>query len=340
MVAQIDRSMLRKRPGKILARIYSWALVEGRPLTTKGRWINPVVFGSFVLATKLPAKKEAYEPIYIIGTGRSGTTILGKLFAMHKDAAFLNEPKAVWHYAHGAEDIAGNYMQGAATIRLPQSDASPKLAKKIAQIYSMVLRLGAAKRVVDKYPELLFRLPFVRSLFPKAVFIALQRDGVHTCSSIDRWSKLEGRESAEGEEDWWGLDSRKWHLMIDQLVPEHPDLFEIHAKLRSVTDDRDRAAVEWILSSRELRKVDGADDVIVVKYEDLCADPEATLHMVLKRVALEDDEKFFEYARHILEEANTHGRLALMPELVKPFQAELAASGYHSSVGSVSARDT
>jgi hypothetical protein len=264
--------------------------------------------------------------------------VLGKLFTLHKDVVFLNEPKAVWHHACRDEDIAGNYTQAPARIRLDESDATPTKSRLISKIYSMAMRASFATRVVDKYPELLFRMPFVRALFPKATFIALQRDGVHTCSSISRWSKLENREGDDGEENWWGLDSRKWNLMVEQLVPEHDDLRKIQDKLRYVTDDRDRAAVEWILSSRELRKLQGSDDVVVVKYEDLCDDPVKALERVLEKVSLPDDEKFFRYAQRVLEVANTHGQLELMEELVEPFKVELVASGYHGSEAAVTVR--
>lgn len=338
MVAQIDRKMIKLRPGKVFGRLVSWALVEGRPLTTSGRWINNLVFAGYGLAKHLPAREGAKKPIFIIGTGRSGTTVLGRLFSVHRQVVFLNEPKAIWHYVQGDEDIAGNYTTHPARIRLDESDAKPEQAQTISRIYSTAMRAGFAERVVDKYPELLFRLPFVRALFPQARYIALQRDGVHTCSSISRWSKAESRESEIGNEDWWGLDSRKWHLLVDQLVPEHDDLASLQGKLRSATDDRDRAAVEWILSSRELRKVEQSDDIIVVKYEELCEDPAGILGAVLEHLSLEQDEKFIGYAGDILEVANTHGQLDLMPELVAPFKDELIASGYGDSAAAVRAR--
>ena len=83
MVAQIDRLYIRTSPRKALVRILSYALFEGRPLTTKGQWINPLVLTLFSIQKRLPQLKQVRKPIFIVCTGRSGTTILCTLLSMH-----------------------------------------------------------------------------------------------------------------------------------------------------------------------------------------------------------------------------------------------------------------
>lgn len=219
MVAQIDKSMMRIRPAKAWGRLTSWALVEGRPLTTKGQWINPLVFSLYRLSQHLPLHRGSGEPIFILGTGRSGTTILGKLLAMHKDAVFLNEPKAAWNFVHDEEDLAGSYSRGAARVRIGAGEASPQIARQLQHIYSLALRLSLSRRVVDKYPELIYRLPFVTALFPRSKSVAITRDGVDTCASVTLWSQREGEDAGAERHDWWGRDDRKWRLLVEQLVP-------------------------------------------------------------------------------------------------------------------------
>ncbi len=340
MVAQIDKAMFEKRPLKIPGRLMAWALIEGRPLTTKGQWINGLVFAGYRLAQTLPKRKGADAPIYIVGTGRSGTTVLGTLFAMHKQTVFLNEPKAIWHYAHGAEDIIGSYTTGASTIRLDPANATTTQASKIAKVYSNALRAGFAERVVDKYPELVFRVPFVKALFPKARFVAILRDGVDTCSSVSGWSKRKGETIGEETHDWWGRDGRKWLMIVDELVPEHKDLTPLQDKLRSATDHRDRAAVEWIISMREARAVAEAHpEVLAITFEDLCAKPEETLQRLTNHCDLSSDETFTDYAKTILRAPEAYKPLELMPELVEPFCDELQKMGYDASVERVKSRD-
>ena len=44
MIAQLNSHYIKTRPTKALTRLVSYAFFEGRPATTKGRWINPLVF--------------------------------------------------------------------------------------------------------------------------------------------------------------------------------------------------------------------------------------------------------------------------------------------------------
>ncbi|MGD1917863.1 MAG: sulfotransferase, partial [Pleurocapsa sp.] len=88
MVAQIDNLYIKTSLSKTLSRLLSYGLFEGRPLTTKGQWINPLIFKLFAIAKKLPQLKKVRKPIFVIGTGRSGTTILGVVLSMHKQIGF------------------------------------------------------------------------------------------------------------------------------------------------------------------------------------------------------------------------------------------------------------
>ncbi len=340
MFAQIDQEMIAKRKGKLPGRVVSWALIEGRPLTTKGQWINPLVFALYRAAQMFPRRKGSDAPIIVIGTGRSGTTVLGKLFAMHGETVFLNEPKAAWHFIHGEEDIAGSYSTGDARVRLDAGDAEPRMAKRLSRIYSWAMRWGMARRVVDKYPELVFRIPFVKALFPKARFVAIMRNGVDTCSSVTSWSRRNTDFEGDQVHDWWGRDSRKWHLLVEQIVPEHPDLAPLKDQLETTTDHRDRAAVEWIVSMREVASAGRLypDDVLAITYETLCTETDAELDRILRHAGLGRDPVFLEYARSILSKTEEYPPLELLPQLVEPFRNTLAEMGYGDSVERVIAR--
>ena len=73
MIAQINPLYIKTRPTKVITRLLSYAFFEGRPVTTKGRWINPLVFS---ILKKVAANDNKYKPvkkpIFILGTGRSG----------------------------------------------------------------------------------------------------------------------------------------------------------------------------------------------------------------------------------------------------------------------------
>lgn len=340
MAAQIDSKMIYHFPFKVLGRLIAWALLEGRPLTTKGQWINALVFALYKLSQLLPQKNRSDNPIYIVGTGRSGTTVLGTLLGMHKQLMFLNEPKAAWHFAHGQEDLIGSYSNQTASIRLKSGRLDDnEVCKRLTRIYSLALRLGLSERIVDKYPELVFRISYVESLFPNAQFIVILRDGVDTCSSVTHWSKNKSETKGEEIHDWWGRNDRKWKLLVDQVIPEHSDLLPLQNKLYNVKDHRDRAAVEWIVSMREACKIQREHkSVLAIKYEELCNNTSFELNRVLEHCHLDKDPKFSAYANSVLDKIGAYKPLELMPELVESFCEVLKMTGYEKSCTRVKSR--
>ncbi len=209
MVAQIDATFVRARPWKVWPRLLAYVLFEGRPLTTRGRWINPLVFAGYRLWSALPLHHRELRPIFILGVGRSGTTILGTILALHRDVGYLNEPKALWQAALGDDDLIGSYSERPGRYRMTRADAGENVVRRLHRYYRAFLWLSRSRRIVDKYPELLFRNAMIDAAFPGARKILLLRDGADTCQSIKAWSEGLSR----GDIDWWGRDRRKWHLV-------------------------------------------------------------------------------------------------------------------------------
>ena len=330
MVAQIDKTYLRRRPGRLWPRLLAYTFFEGRPLTTRGRWVNPLVFGLFRLWRALPQLRGVVAPIFILSTGRSGTTILGLQLSMHRDVGFLNEPKAVWGSLHKGEDLIGSYHQTPARYRMGVEDVTDGLRQGLQRIYGAYLRLSGTKRVADKYPELIFRMPFVLSLFPDAKCLFLARNGWDTCASVAHWSKNLGVQERGEVHDWWGLNSRKWHLLVEQLVPEHPDLAPHAEEMHSWTRHEDRAALEWIVTMREgLAAVDAFPrSVLWVSYEEMCARPRVWMERIAGFCGLSPDPVFLDYAEDVLLSAPTKPSCALHPCLHTPFSETMTLLGY------------
>jgi len=327
LIAQIDMTYIKTRPTRLWSRMFSYTFFEGRPLTTRGQWINPILFKLFSLQQRLPPMRNVKAPIFILGTGRSGTTILGVVLSMHRDVGFLNEPKAIWAALREDEDLIGSYHRGDARYRLNASDASPALIDSAHHIYGAYLRLTMTQRVVDKYPELIFRVPFVRQIFPDAKFIFLSRDGWDICASIEYWSSRLGTQVNGDTHDWWGVNRRKWNLLIDQIIPEHRDLAPHADALRKLTDQRAMAATEWIVTMREgMRLLEELPaDVLHVPYGRLCADPERMCAQIAEFAGLTYDPVFIDYARTTLTLPKPKNEFALPDMLDAPFRETCAA---------------
>ena len=330
MVAQIDSLYFKTRPTKVISRLLSYTLFEGRPVTTKGQWINPLVLSLFSLQKRLPQLKKVEKPIFVIGTGRSGTTILGVVLSMHKDIGFLNEPKALWHKIYSQEDLVGSYSRGVARYRLQATDVTDEVCQTARRLFGAYLTAVASNRVVDKYPEQVFRIPFIRQIFPDAKFIFLVRNGWDTCHSITKWSQRLGTQVQDETHDWWGVNDRKWHLLVDQLVAENSELGKLTSEIKNFDDRGDRSAVEWILTMREglhyLKEL--PNSVYRVSYEDLASQPQVTLKNLLDFCELQPDPIMLDYALQTLKAVAPKQPLPLNPIILPSFTATMTALGY------------
>jgi len=330
MVAQLDDDYVRTRPTKALTRLVSYALFEGRPVTTRGRWINPLVFAQFAVAKKMPSLKSVERPLFIVGTGRSGTTILGKVLSLHRDIGFLNEPKALWHAIYPHEDVIGNYDRGPAAYRLGTHDAGEAVVRHAHRLFGAYLTVVGASRVLNTYPELVFRIPFVRSLFPDAQFLFVVRNGWDTIRSVEAWSERHGTQSDGEQRDWWGVDDRKWRLLVEQVATTHPALQSRREELLGLDRHVDRAALEWVLAMREGLQYEEQypDAVTRVHYEDFVEAPEKELRRVLNSCQLSGDDTPLAYAQRSVQPVPPKEAVALDQRIAPHFQDMREALGY------------
>lgn len=332
MIAQLTTDYIKTRPTKALARFISYTLFEGRPVTTKGRWINPIVFSflNIILDSKIKFK-QVQKPIFILGTGRSGSTILGIVLSMHKDVGYLNEPKAMWHLIHPKEDVIGSYSKDEGVYRLSADDATDEMCNRAKKLFGAYLSSTFSQRLVDKYPELIFRVAYVRRLFPDARFIFLVRNGWDTCHSIDTWSKRLGIQVKGDTHDWWGVNNRKWNFIVDQLVVSDIELNEIYDDIINIEQHLDKAVVEWLVTMREgLRLMETNPEYIhLVHFEELTSKPEATITRLCDFCDLSIDRTFLNYAKNTLHSIPPRNQFKLNPKIAPLFNDTMTRLGYN-----------
>ncbi len=330
MIAQLTPDYIQRRPLQAARRLVGYGLFEGRAMLQRGRWINPLVFAHFAVEARLPQLRRVERPAYIVGLGRSGTTILSHLLSFHRAIGSLNEPKALWHAVYPGEDLIGSYTTEPARYRLGAEDATADVRRRAHRLYGAYLLATGTRRVVDKYPELVFRVPFVRAIFPDARFLILVRNGWDVVTSIANWSTKHGAAQNGRVENWWGRDDRKWRLLAEQVVPGDPDLGGIADEIRGLTGEHDRAAVEWITAMNEgarwLRELPEA--FVRVNYEDLVRDPDAELTRIFEFIGVERDPAVIEYARGELSAPKPRPPVELHTALCEPFSRALARTGY------------
>ncbi len=330
MVAQLDEAYRQAGPGRTLVRLASYALFEGRPLTTRGQWFNPVVLGLANTMARIGPRDNVTQPVFIVGTGRSGTTLLGKVLSLHRDVGYLNEPKALWHAAVGDEDVIGSYSETPGRYCLTGDDATPEIIERFQRLYGAYLRVVRRHRVVDKYPEVIFRVPFVQAVFPDARFIWLLRDGRDTVASIARWSSSYRDETRTGRDSWWGRDDRKWLSLVEQVCADQAILTTDASELRSLTSDVDRAAVEWAVSALQGTKLlkSSPDNIMLLRYEDLTANPEAAVRDTLEFCGLDGDDAVMSYVQSVVTANASVSPPSLSSQVCDLFDRAMRVTGY------------
>lgn len=262
---------------------------------------------------------------YIMGCGRSGTTILGDILSRFRNLLFLNEPRQLWIpllpavdvWSASAPERRGRLRFTAAEASgqappLEEGDEAEPLAKAVCCAYRDLAELVSAQSsdcvegvsraerrvvVVEKFPEHAFRVEFLSAICGQGLgprrckFIHMIRDGVDVARSVARFGNAAS---------WYGVkDDTKWRQLLS-LLSESP--LGLGAAFQRHLESSDvgvrlfaRGLVEWALSMEAARS--GASAVIEespcleLRYEDLIASPSSSLSALEDFLGLERSEE-------------------------------------------------
>lgn len=261
MPAQIDNIYLKRAGWKGLVKRYFAWYVEGRPLTTRFRFLN--IFSRFTIKSMMLFGRflnKDITVIHVIGLGRSGTTYLGKILGLMNSAVFLNEPKLAWSFAWREDDIIGSYSKrGFYKEHLKHEGKRYQLLLRFYQSVAFIMR---SRIIVDKYPEVIFRVKYLSRFFlKKTTLVYAHRDWRDVVNSIPKWNLRHANKTS----NWWGLHDRKWKCISNELIAcSKYDLI----KYKESKDDMIRAFVEWILTVEEfLGLIEAGYDIKLFSFE-------------------------------------------------------------------------
>lgn len=117
---------------------------------------------------------------FIVGSPRSGTTILGQCLENHPDIAHFYEPYYVWDYHIGIREHDIKDRQY----------VTEKIKTFVRNKFYKFGKKSKVKLIIDKSPEHCFAIPYVREVFPRAKWIHILRDGRDVVLSISKkWKK-------------------------------------------------------------------------------------------------------------------------------------------------------
>ena len=118
-----------------------------------------------------------FEPIIIVGAGRSGTKMLRSILTAHPDVVcFPREINYIWRYGNTNAD----------TDELKPEHARPEVIQYIRNKFSKFSMKRNSAIIVEKTCANSLRVDFVHTIFPKAHIIHLVRDGRAVAESARR----------------------------------------------------------------------------------------------------------------------------------------------------------
>ena len=142
---------------------------------------------------------------FIVGSPRSGTTLLADLLGRHPSIGIRYEPYYVWerYFWDRPDDV------------LSAADATDRVSRFIRQSFHRYQAKTGHRIVIDKSPRSSLRIPFINKVFPESKWIHIVRDGRDATLSIyNRW-RLMDTISADKS-----LSKSGWAYLADRLSYE------------------------------------------------------------------------------------------------------------------------
>ena len=139
----------------------------------------------------LPFAQKPVRPIFVVGTGRCGTTLLVKIIASHPDfVPYQSEANDLWHphshdYGRRVIDTPPILFDPKEFTRCSLRSWTVERENAIRQIFSgfLVVR-GFGRRLLLKSSMVSFMVRQLTLVFPDALFIHIYRSGPSVVASL------------------------------------------------------------------------------------------------------------------------------------------------------------
>ena len=231
------------------------------------------------------ARKKPFNPVFIIGCGRSGTSILGTTLFQHPDIHYLEEPFFIYNRIFPEMEI---YFKPNDESIIPKLfynsiDFEEVKANNLKYAFHRKLVFKNKKVLVEKMPLNVFRLEWLYKIFPTARFIYIHRNGLEVAASMLRRGP-----------SWFGRKGLKWELLktyalenekIKNIVPEVKSNFE-------------KGLLEWRISMElTTRFFNRLDDqkYHTITYQQFMDHPVEEINRILEFMDLPKNKKLDNY---------------------------------------------
>ncbi len=272
------------------------------------------------------AGAEQPASAFFIGSGRSGTTLLGRLFDQHPEVLYLFEPYHAWAAIEPRSDVTNFHVRADGLFFMDQSLATPEARTRFVRTMLRSVREAGRGTLIEKTPHNVCRIGFIESLVPdpaRTRYVHIVRDGVDIARSIGRLATV-GTYRIAGKPNynqWWGLGGCKW----TSLARDGAAHGYFPAEVGLITNDAQRGAYEWLCSIGEAdrwRQTLGSR-MLEIRYPDLTSSPREIVPMVCRHLGISCEPAWLErsIAQVQPERRNKGEPLRLPPGMLARFNA-------------------
>ncbi len=251
---------------------------------------------------------------FLIGCGRSGTTILGQIFSRHNEVGYFFEPYHLWTAIDPLTDVLNLYHRLDAHFLMDASHANEEARLRFHRIFIERYFNINTKILIEKTPLNAMRIGYLNSLNPQAKFIHIVRDGVDVSCSIERIAltnsyKIAGKPKLN---QWWGVENYKWKALSRDGASAgyYPN------EVSSLENYCSKGAYEWLVTLREVDRwrEQLGDRLYEITYNQLSANPEDTLRNICKFLDLDSPSLWLNQATNTIRPASrTLGNTVSLP---------------------------
>ncbi len=260
---------------------------------------------------------------FILGCGRSGTTILGKLLATHTEVLYLFEPYHVWRAIQPATDMIQLYGEYDAHCVMGEEFVTNNEVKRFNACMLAELKRSRKKspRLIEKTPINAMRISFLESISPSSPMLHLVRNGTDVVRSIERLSSTNTYQlSGKGDwNQWWGRDHCKWKALAKDAIANNYFPGEIELLKTNI----EMGALEWLVSIGEIqarREVLG-DQLLEVSYNELTKEPQRILKSICDHFDITTEQHWLDKCCNQLDKArkNQGEPIVLPPKMCETY---------------------
>lgn len=249
------------------------------------------------------------NPIFIIGTARSGTTLLVRLIGSHPDIANWSEANEVWDPTGypSLPHVAPDWVDPYGFNERRWCDTQTRL-KEIPAMFGVFQTLYRKPYFVNKSPFNTFRIPHILQLLPNAKFINITRHGLAVVNSRLYKEKefisgmpyrFDGDETAYDFETTALRFARLWKLSVEEVI-QQDNRFQLAASGR----------------------------LLNLSYEQFCEEPAMMLQTIQQFLGLAQPFVINETVESYNDKWKKNIPADLARKLVDEMQPTFAAHGY------------